>query len=141
MIPKTHVSLLATALICCGCSYRAEVLETPSFNVASSFGSQIPGLWFLYVDGSALDRPVKTSTMACAAYKFPIIVSGPFTTSVKQTLDNVVDQIEVVSGPVDRSQLQSRHARGIIIVRGGEANFYTLTRKQKIDRTFFTQSH
>ncbi len=92
----------------------------PSFNVMSSYGEQIPGLWLLYIDATALARPIKPSTYVCSAHNYPINASGPFATSVRQTLDNVVDQLEVVPGPVTAAQLNARGARGFIVVRGEE---------------------
>ena len=112
--------ILVLSIFLTACSYKADVLETPSFSVASSYGEQIPGAWLLYVEASNLDRPTKTNTFACAAHKFPLQMAGSFATSVKQTLDNVVDRIAVVPGPVDANGLRTRGARGLIIVRGEE---------------------
>ena len=102
------------------CTYQAQVQDTPSFSVMSNYGDQVAGLWLLYVDARPLERPIKPTTFACSAHKFPISVAGPFATSVRQTLDNVVDQIEVVQGPVTRDQLAARGAKGFIVVRGEE---------------------
>lgn len=113
-----QLGLVFVAVALTACSYKAEVLDSPSYNVASSYGEQIPGLWLLYVDATALQRPITPTTLACSAYKYPIDAAGPFTSSVRQTLDNVVDQLEVVPGPMTSQQLIARGARGMIIVRG-----------------------
>ena len=112
--------LFVLCVILPACVYKADVLETPSFSVASSYGEQIPGAWLLNVEAANLDRPTKTNTFACAAHKFPLQMAGSFATWVKQTLDNVVDRIEVVPCPVDANGLRARGARGIIIIRGQE---------------------
>lgn len=112
--------MLALGAGLAGCTYQAQVLETPSFNVVSSYGEQIPGKWFLYVDATPLKRPIKPSTYACSLHSYPIDAAGPFATSVRQTLDNVVDQLEVLSLPISASSLKARGARGLIVVRGEE---------------------
>jgi hypothetical protein len=112
--------MVCSALLCAACTYKAEVVEAPAFNVVSSYGEQIPGKWLLYVESAALDRPIKPSGFACSAHKFPISASGSFKTSARQTLDNVVDEIEVVNGPVTANQLAGYGARGLIVVRGEE---------------------
>lgn len=114
------VNIACCALVLGACTYKAEVMEAPAFNVVSSYGEQIPGKWLLYVESTALDQPMKPSGYACSAHKFPISASGSFKTSVRQTLDNVVDQIEVVNGPVTAAQLAGYGARGLIVVRGEE---------------------
>ncbi len=95
-------------------------MEAPAYNVVSSYGEQISGKWLLYVESAALDRPMKPSGYACSAHKYPISASGSFKTSVRQTLDNIVDQIEVVESPVPAEQLAGHGARGLIVVRGEE---------------------
>jgi hypothetical protein len=108
------------ALLCGACTYKAEVIESPAFNVVSSYGEQIPGKWLLYVEAAPLDRPVKPSGYACSAHNFPISAAGAFRSSVRETLDNVVDQLEVVDQPVTANQLGAYGARGLIVVRGEE---------------------
>jgi hypothetical protein len=118
MIRAMVVAAIAT--FSAGCSYKAEVAAVPSYNVTSSYGQQVPGTWLLYVEGSKLDRPTKTSNFACSAHKFPLAVSGSFRTSTIQTLDNVVEQVLVVDSPVDGPGIRARGAVGQIIVRGEE---------------------
>jgi hypothetical protein len=39
--------IVGTALLCGACSYKAEVIESPAYNVVSSYGEQIAGKWLL----------------------------------------------------------------------------------------------
>jgi hypothetical protein len=103
-----------------GCTYNAQIDATPSFNVVSNYENKISGHWLLFVDSTPLQRPMKPSGMACAAHKFPIDASAPFTSSVNQTLKNLVEEIELVPGPVTPDGIRSRNARGLIVVRGEE---------------------
>lgn len=113
-------AVIAAALVLSACSYKAEVLETPSYNVVSSYGGELPGLWLLYIDAAPLRRPIKPSSYACSFHNYPIDAAGPFATSVRQTLDNVVANIEVVESPVSADKIRARGARGMIVVRGEE---------------------
>lgn len=77
------IIFVCAALLCAACTYKAEVIEAPAYNVVSSYGEQIQGKWLLYVESAALDRPMKPSGFACSAHKFPISASGSFKTSVR----------------------------------------------------------
>ncbi|WP_290547042.1 hypothetical protein [Aestuariivirga sp.] len=112
--------IMMLSVLLAGCTYNAEVREAPAYNVVSSFGTEVPGKWLLYVDASPLAKPVKPAGYACSAHKFPIEMSGPFETSVRQTIDNVVEQVEIVRGPMSRQQVTAAGARGLIVVRGEE---------------------
>ncbi len=103
-----------------GCTYGAKVEDTPAFNVATSYGAKVPGLWLLYVDATPLERPVTTSTYACSAHNFPIEVAGSFRTSVNETLSNVMEQVRLVPDPPTVGLAASQGARGVIVVRGEE---------------------
>lgn len=114
---RVILALLLAALLS-ACSYAARPVAIGSFNVYSSYEGKLPGKYLLFVDASALDRPIKPSDYACSAHKYPLQISATFNDSVRQTLSNLVAELEVVPAPVDRSELASRGARGMIIVRG-----------------------
>lgn len=115
-----RATIAVLGMLVAGCSYNAEVLESPAYNVVTSYGNKVPGKWLLYVDAAPLQRPVKPAGYACSAHKFPINMAGPFATSAKQTISNLVEQVEVVNGPVDRGQVAAMGAVGLIVVRGEE---------------------
>lgn len=127
------VALGLAVIVVSGCTYKAQVLETPAYNVVSSYGSEVPGKWLLYIDASPLYKPVKPAGIACSAHKFPIEMAGPFATSARQTIDNVVETVEVVSAPKNRSQVVALGARGMIVIRGEE-----LRPRLEVQQGFFT---
>ncbi len=106
------------ALFLSACQYTAEPPAVGSFNVYSSYEDKLPGKYLLYVDATALNAQVKPSDLNCAAHTFPLQLSSSFTSSTRQTFANLVGDLELVSAPVDRSDLAARGARGMIIVRG-----------------------
>lgn len=112
----TAVSALAA------CQYKAEPLTVATYNVYSSYEGKLPGKYLLYVDGTKLNKPIKPSDFNCAAHTFPLELGNSFSGSVRQTISNLVTEVEVVQQPADREQLRSRGARGMIIVRGEDLN-------------------
>lgn len=115
---KLLTAALVGALLLSGCSYAAKPIAVGSFNVYSSYDGKLAGKYLLYVDAASLDRPIKPSDFNCSAHTFPLQLSASFAESVRQTLSNVVAEIEVMPAPVDRTELAKRGARGMILVRG-----------------------
>ncbi|MGO4835967.1 hypothetical protein AB4144_27370 [Rhizobiaceae sp. 2RAB30] len=109
---------VCTAILVSSCQYKAEPPAIGAFNVYSSYDQKLPGKYLLHVDGSQLNRNIKPSDMNCAAHTYPLSLSASFKESTRQTFSNLVDDLEVVDNPVDRSELAARSARGMIIVRG-----------------------
>ncbi|GHC79360.1 hypothetical protein [Limoniibacter endophyticus] len=109
---------LAAGLALTGCQYKAEPVAIGAFNVYSSYENKLPGKYLLYVDASALNQNVKPSDMNCAAHSYPLELAASFKSSTRQTLSNLVGELELVDTPLDRSKLAERNARGMIIVKG-----------------------
>lgn len=108
------------ALLLQGCQYKAEPLAIASYNVYSSYGEKLPGKYLLFVDTTALTRSIKPSDMNCAAHTFPLDLRSGFKGSVIKTFEPLVAELQVVEQPVDRADLTSQGARGMIIVKGEE---------------------
>lgn len=111
-------AVLASAAMLGGCQYKAEPPALGSFNVYSSFENKLPGRYLLYVDGTQLNRDIKPSDFNCAAHTYPLALTASFAESTRQTISNLVEELEVVPQPVDRTALIEMRARGMIIVRG-----------------------
>jgi len=47
------------SILLAGCTYKAEVIESPAYNVVSSYGAEVPGKWLLYVDATPLARIIR----------------------------------------------------------------------------------
>ena len=116
----TKYAAVISAIFLTGCSYQTTPLESPAYNVVSSYGEKVKGKWLLYVDAAPLDRPIKTAGIACSAYKFPITMANVFTTSTRATIGNLVEAVELVSSPANAEQVAANGARGLIVVRGEE---------------------
>lgn len=112
------ISTLVLAVMLAGCQYKAEPASVPAFNIYSNYGDKVPGLWLLYVEAGLLNKSVKPDDINCAAHTFPLAISEPFASAARQTLANVVTNLEVVASPVSADGLKARNARGMIVVRG-----------------------
>ncbi len=112
------IAAIAAAAFLSACQYKAEPPAVGAFNVYSSYDNKLPGKYLLYVDGASLNQNVKPSDLNCAAHTFPLELSASFVSSTRQTMANLVEELELIQSPVDRSELASRNARGMIIVRG-----------------------
>lgn len=117
---SAYAAAIVAALFVGGCQYKAEPMSVGAYNVYSSYGDKLPGKYLLYVDASALSKAIKPSDLNCAAHTFPLDLRSGFTGSVRKTFETLVAELEVVERPVDRAELQSRGARGMIIVKGEE---------------------
>ena len=104
MKPALLAAALCAATFLAGCSYTAKPVAIGSFNVYSSYEGKLSGKYLLYVDASALDRPIKPSDYNCSAHSYPMQLSSSFAESVRQTLSNLVGELEVVPVPVDRTE-------------------------------------
>lgn len=119
MFARVVVALVAGGLVA-GCSHKAEPVTAPAFDVVSSYGNKIPGKWLLYIDGSALDTTIHPTTYACSAHNYPLVASGSFANSIRQTLSNLIENVEQIPAPVPAQMVRARGARGLIVVRGSQ---------------------
>lgn len=116
---KTHYLMCAVlAAWLSGCAYKAETISSPAYNVPLSYSSKIGGKWLLSVDADRFSTVVRPSGYQCSAHNYPLDLKGSFQSSVRQTLENVFADLEVVDKPVPSDQLAARGARGMIAVRG-----------------------
>jgi len=100
-----------------GCAYRANTKVSPALDIYSNYDNKIPGRFALYVDADDLKSDVKMTGYNCAAYSYPVDASATFTSSVKKTFENLVDEIDIVQSPLDRTQISSGGYRGLIMVK------------------------
>src|SRR5690606_18838869 len=65
---------------------------------------------------------IRPADINCAAHNYPVDIRAAFAGSVRQTLGNIVEQLEQVSSPPPAEAVEASGARGLIIVRGRELN-------------------
>ncbi len=100
-----------------GCAYQANTELAPARNVVTSYNKKIPGKWSLLVEADRLNTTVRSEDIKCSAHTFPVNFTTGFPASVRETLPNVVTQVEEVELGAEHSPA-SLKTRGLIQVRG-----------------------
>jgi len=99
-----------------GCTYIAPVSVAPNMDVVSSYGEKLPGSYLLYVEGDQFAQMVEATGYACAAHAYPVDAGTAFRNSTVQTIQQLVDSVQVVEQPVSASELAAQGKMGMIIV-------------------------
>lgn len=101
-----------------GCQYTANTTAAPARNVVTSYSNKIPGKWAVLIEADRLNTIARSEDLNCSAHTFPINFTEGFPASVRETLPNVVSQVEDVSGPSTSEAIKTLKARGAIQIRG-----------------------
>lgn len=101
-----------------GCTYMANTAAAPARNVVTSYGNKVPGKWAVLVEADRLNTTARSEDLNCSFHTFPVNFTQGFPASVRETLPNVVAQIEDVDASSADSAMKSLKARGMIRVRG-----------------------
>jgi hypothetical protein len=119
---QVAIAISAAAVLLGGCSFNAAVGASPNLNVYSSYADKLPGTYLLYIDADMFDRVVKPTGINCAAHSYPLDFRDAFKQSVVQTMQQLVENVQVVDQPVAAADLTKRGARGMVVVRGEGLN-------------------
>lgn len=114
---RFSIAVLAGALILDGCAYKAEPISAAAYDTVTSYSRKIPGKYYLYVSAEPMNTIVRPNQTACSAHSFPIEAANGFKRSLRGTLANLVESIEEIPEPAAMDVLQTRGARGLIVVR------------------------
>lgn len=107
-----------------GCTYNASVESSPAFNVYSNYSDKVPGRFALYVgDDKTGVQEVDLLTYACSAHSYKIETGSSFSSSVHQTFENLVEELEVVELPLTAEDLRARDFTAMISVTLEDAEF------------------
>ena len=86
-------------------------------NRHSNYPEKIPGSYVLHADDDALNGVYKVQGFICSAHNYPVDARGAFRVSVLKTFENLVEGVELVDTPFDRTQLAQGGHKGQILVR------------------------
>jgi hypothetical protein len=114
---SVFVCIIGVAIGASSCAYEAKPVAVPAFDTVTSFSSKISGKWLLYIEGSKMDAVIRPRDLNCSAHTFPVSGSSSFSGSVRQTLGNLFDSLDVVGSPISVSEARARGARGLVVVR------------------------
>lgn len=105
------------AALSAGCAYTANTSTAPARNVVTSYSNKIPGKWSVLIEVDRLNTTVRSEDLKWAAHTFPVNFTQGFPASVRDTLPNVIAQIEEVEAEAETSSHKMKN-RGLIQIRG-----------------------
>ena len=112
----------AVSIPLASCAHKEEPISSGSYDVVTSYSKRLPGKYLLYIDATTLNTTIRPRSVECAAHSFPIEGENGFSGSIRATLANVVETVEVVGEPIPADRLSARGARGLIVVRSENAD-------------------
>ncbi|MGI9297334.1 MAG: hypothetical protein ACR2QC_05465 [Gammaproteobacteria bacterium] len=114
---KTKIAILTiAAALLSGCAYQAIPDVNPAVSVYQSYGDKVPGRFALYVNADEMEDTIKPSGYACSSHSYPVDARSQFVTSAQQTLENILEEVEFVDAPLDRTVLTSDNYDGMVVV-------------------------
>lgn len=114
------ITIVCAILLLSGCSYKATTNINPATSIYSNYADKVPGKYALYVDAEEMMDIFKVSGYACSAHKYPVDARHAFRVSVERTLENIIEELEVVDSPLDRVAIRARKLSGMIVVEADE---------------------
>lgn len=115
MVGKS-IAIVSGAVLLVGCAYNATAPVTPAYDVFSNYEEPVPGNFALHVNGDDVVGDFRVRGFVCSAHSFPFDGRDTFELSVQQTLENLIENIEIVDRPLTRSELHERQMSGQISV-------------------------
>ena len=90
---------------------------TPVYVAFSNNQKPLRGKYLLRVSGDGFDRDTVVGGLVCTSHNFPLLAARSFDKSVKKTLANVVEDLEVVTAPLSQKQIKAAKARALITIK------------------------
>ena len=119
MRPAPTIALICAAALTGGaCTYNATPDESPAFDVYSNYDNVLPGTYALHIDDSEFSGAFEFDGYACTAHTFPVDARSAFSSSVLKTFENLVEVVELVREPLDRTSLKEGGYAAQLMVRG-----------------------
>ena len=117
---KPRIAILFSALLVAGCSWNAlhsKPSIAPVHVAFTDYKKPHRGKYLLLVSGVGLDQKIKVDGKVCTSHDFPLLMSNSFDESVKKTLANILENIEIVSTPQTQKQIRAAKARALITIK------------------------
>jgi hypothetical protein len=102
------------------CAYEVPITASPAFDVYSNYRDKIPGRFALFIDASSFAREVKPTGHICSANSYPLNANASFKQSAVNTIEQLVEQVEVVERPLPVEELTAKGYHGQIVIKSDE---------------------
>jgi hypothetical protein len=140
---KKLISMAVVTVLLSACAYNAPVTVSPNLNVYSSYGDKLPGAYALYIEDDEFTQKVHATGYNCSAHSYPIDMTGAFRESTVKTIEQLVEEVDVVQSPMTADEMRRSGKRGQIIVRADSMTarvefipgFWSATAEADIDLT------
>jgi hypothetical protein len=116
------VLIAASASLVSACAYNVPVGSAPNLNVYSSYTEKVAGSYALFVDTNSFMKTVKSTGYACSAHTYPLDLRNSFREATVKTVQQLVENVEVVDHPLTSEELKQHNLMGQIIVRSDDLN-------------------
>ncbi len=109
---------LFAAVMVAGCSGpNINTAVSPAVSVYQSYGDKIPGRFALYVNADKMQDTIKPSGLPpCYIHSYPVDARAQFVASTQQTLEDILESVELVNAPLDRTVFDSGNYDGMVVV-------------------------
>jgi len=114
---RTVFAAVVAGLGLSACAYNAPVSVSPNLNVYSSYAEKLPGSYTLYVSSDGHSRTVKPTGLNCRSHNYPLTLEDVFKQSTIRTIQQLVQNVEVVDSPLSGEALDRAGKTGQIMVR------------------------
>lgn len=116
---KPEITIILSAVLVAGCSWNALNSQStvPFAHVAfSDVEKRHPGKHLLLLSVAGFDHAVAVQGLVCTSHDYPLDAAKSFETSLKKSLANLVEEIEIVSAPMTQKQIKVAKARALITI-------------------------
>jgi hypothetical protein len=110
-------AVVAIMPLIASCAYQVHTNIRPNVAAYSAYDEKIPSKAAAYLDAHNAKADVKVSGLACSAHTFPVDAEASIKTALLGTLENVIEQVQLVDSPLSRSQLANRGLDTMIIAK------------------------
>ena len=114
------IIIAAVAVALAGCTYNATVGVTPALSVYSSHEGKINGRWALAIDVDRLADPGDVAGVGCSAHNYPIDMKSAFRASAVATIENLVEDVQLIDRPLPVATLADNGYAGQVILKSEE---------------------
>ena len=108
------VLLLATG----ACAYKVPVEVSAAHNVYANYEDPVPGRFVVFVESDDMTTTARVDGFQCSAHTFPVDARTAFEKSVYSTLENLVEELELVTVPMTREDMDASDTDYMIRVEG-----------------------
>lgn len=122
-------TILLSTLLVAGCSWNAlnsKPSIAPVHVAFTDFAKPHPGKYLLHVSGVGFDQNVLVGGLVCTSHEFPLQIAHSFDESVKKSLDNMLEKVEIVPAAMTGTQIKAAKARALIVITADKLSGHLL---------------